>query len=141
MSGLSDEQREYFNEYVCKFWDAFIVTQGGSIRRVTMPVILQPQLAWLIRPNTDVEPTFWDREACVWASRENCGYAEALRELINSYFDDDREDMWNAFLRDTDDPARQAKIAEDFVQEQRRRERLWREAHNEWRDDLPPAFD
>jgi hypothetical protein len=135
---LSSDQKEFFEE-ICELWNLYIVTQGGDIRRVSMPGGLWAYSVWLMRENTDVSPEYFDKQACELASRENCGYAEAMREFVDRTFN--RDAVCEAFLEDSRESSRRSEIASAFSKEQRRRERLWREAHNEWRKDLPPCLD
>ena len=109
---LSEDNKRYFEVHLCELWDLYVLTQGGVIRRVSMPNRLWAHTVWLMRENTDVEPEFFDKQACEWASRENCGYAEALRDLIDQYFD--REEVCAAALPDMTDNARFDEIKAGF---------------------------
>lgn len=134
---LSERQRRLFSG-THDFWDVYVVTQGGSIRRTALPWDFWAYAVWLMHPHTDVEPEFFDKAACREADGSRCGYAEALFNVIDRFLS---EEMSAGYLRDAADRERWASYKSSFIQEQERRERLWREAYNEWRKDLPPVLD
>lgn len=77
--------------------------------------------------------------ACELADREKLSYAEGMHELVDRYFD--RDDVCMAYLTDTDEPGRLKEVRRQFREEQKEREQRWRESHDEWRKNLPPALD
>jgi len=91
-----------------------------------------------MEPFTDIPAVMFDESACCEAAESRCSYAEALFNLVDRFMDDR---MCAKFLPDFRNKEDFTKREKAFVKEQKRRELLWREAHNEWRKDLPPALD
>lgn len=134
---LSEDQKRLVSG-AHEFWDVYIVTQGGAIRRTALPWNFWAYAVWLMHPHTDVEPEYFDKVACREADESRCGYAEALFNVVDRFLD---ENMSAKYLIEARNDERWSLIKAAFIGEQERRERLWREAHDEWRQDLPPCLD
>lgn len=122
-----------------RFYDVYILTQGGSIRRTCVPAQFFGFTAYLHVHQGDLRPAFYDELICNVVNRDNCTYAEALVEVLHYAYSDD--DTYERFLGTMGPPAGMTRVLETFRKQQSEREKLWREAHNEWREDLPPALD
>ena len=117
------------------FWDLYIFTQGGGVRRTAISSNLWAYAVWLMQPHTDIEPEFFDEAACREADRNHCGYAEALMVVIDRLMN---ESMSAKFIAAYDNKADFEKRKRAFLQVQKQREEVWHEDNNEWRTDLPP---
>ena len=123
-----------------KFWDFFALTQGGRIRRVSLPDATYPMVLYMTMCREDdagVSEEALDALACREADRKNCGYAEAWMTMALG-FDYLLGDRFAEMFAEAEAAKR---ISRAFAEEQERRKRLWRETNNEWSEDLPPALD
>ncbi|WP_380926158.1 hypothetical protein [Sphingomonas leidyi] len=134
---LSPDQKKLFSG-AHEFFDVYIVTQGGAIRRTALPWNFWAYAVWLMHPHTDVEPEYFDQVACREADEARCGYAEALFNVVDRFLD---ENMSAKFLIDVRNDEKWKRCEKSFIAEQERREGVWREANNEFRKGLPPCLD
>ena len=132
---ISSLAYEIFGEY----WSVFIICEDGKIRRTSIPSNLWTYTVYLMRPETDIEPEFWDAGAKRHAAHCLCSYAEGMAGMIDQFFDDVA--LGQRFLREMEDHAWWERMKEGFLAEQLRREKLWRERYDVWDSDLPPALD
>lgn len=133
---LNEDQKLKF-DYGSRLFDLYIITQGGMIRRTALPLWHWSSSAWLMSGHNDIEPEFFDRNACEQAEYDHCGYAEALLVVVDTLI----QGMAEKFIATCSDREAWEIRQRAFEAEQKRRERLWREAHNEWGKDLPPCLD
>lgn len=90
-------------------------------------------------PGTDIEPEFFDAGAKRCAADYLCSYADAMGGMIDRFFDDEAFDL--KFVAAMRNKEWWAKRQKGFLDEQLRREKLWRERYDIWDRTLPPALD
>jgi hypothetical protein len=120
--------------------DLFVRTQGGHLRRVTIPVAVGDVACWLLDPSgSNASGEGLDTLVCERADRDRCGYSEAFASVMHTVEDDYNYRV--SFDLAVRDEAYWDALCRRFFDDQAEKEKVWRTAHNDWRDPLPPALD
>ncbi len=122
-----------------RFFDVFIYTQGGSIRRVSIPHNLISFTAWIFDPRMECADAAFDKKICKIADEKRIGYAEAFVEFMHQCME--APGIGSGYAAAVEDDVTWSPVEKAFVLGQVEKQRLWREAHDDWRDPLPPALD
>lgn len=80
-----------------------------------------------------------DKLICEEADQNGCGYGEAFVGYMLKVLDD--EVYGECYRIALSHPEELDEGTQRFCDDQAEKEKVWRTAHNDWRDPLPPALD
>lgn len=121
-----------------KFFDIYIPTFSGDLRRITVPEKHKYFLYWLLDPESDHALEVLDQIVCEKPAAEGCTYAERLLQSLKDIKDDPTYFYpWCQAQRDRKYWLGMTLRAD---QDQQQKCRAWRETHSNF-EPLPPAYD
>lgn len=138
--GFSDDQRKSIEEAL-EFWDFYIRTETGGVRRTTQPWQWIYFVAYY-REREDaegIEPWLTDHIARYAIDKKGGTYAEGVLEAI--YACAAREELQSGYERESDKLTFMTELMPRFLEKQKRLEKEWRDHHNAGSGPLPPAFE